>query len=248
MPSGDPSEVLKVGDINLDDSNQEPAPDTNQNNSDDDDDTTLIEKWAPTIDAISSATRKAFPSSPQGTPGVSPPSRAEFRQYWHGIFTQLLEAVAADPTIPHHLTSPRVTTFVVNLFDKPHGLCCPCSLPDVSPTIALANEQGVDKTDLVRGVRDYLYGETTAPVINTDDDEYDYEGPAAGQQQQPEKAAETTELVMETALVYSADWMSCGNNDEGERVSYYSEEPNVYMYCCGCDEYLAKAGEDDKAK
>jgi hypothetical protein len=188
----------------------------------------LIELWRPTVDAIHDATREAFPSSPQGA------SRREFQQYWHGVFTRLLETVAADSTIPSQLSSPPVTKFTVNLFNHPHSMCCPCSLPDVSPTIELENEQGVSKMDLVRGTRDYLYGDTV-PIINTLHDGNDFK---------------SDECAVETPLVFAADWMSGGYNDEGERVSYYSSSPHVFIYCCCADEFreTAQLEEPEKEK
>jgi hypothetical protein len=183
----------------------------------------LIEKWAPTIDAICDTTRKSFPDSPQG-----PSATDNFRQYWHGVFTQLLEAVAQDESIPYHLTSPPVNKFIVKLFDKQHPGGCPCCLPDVDPSITLENEQGVSKTDLVRGVRDYLYGEA-APRIYGDEDDDD-----GGM------------LAMETALVYNASWMSGGRTEAGERVSYYEDEPEVFMYCCRASEFKVPAREEEE--
>jgi hypothetical protein len=184
----------------------------------------LIELWKPAVDAIHDATRDAFPSSPQGA------SRDEFQQYWHAIFTRLLETVAADSTIPGQLASPPVTEFVVNLFNHPHSMCCPCSMPDVSPTITLENEQGVSKMDLVRGMRDYLYGDTV-PIINV---LYDND-------------RESEERAVETPLVFAADWMSGGNNDKGERVSYYHDSPHVFIYCCRAGEFreMAQLEEPD---
>jgi hypothetical protein len=182
----------------------------------------LIELWGPIVDAIHNATREAFPSSPQGA------SRDEFQRYWHAIFTRLLETVAADSTIPGQLASPPVTKFIVNLFNHPHSMCCPCSMPDVSPTITLENEQGVGKMDLVRGMRDYLYGDTV-PIINVLDG----------------REFESEECAVETPLVFAADWMSGGNTAEGERVSYYTSSPHIFIYCCRADEFRETAALEE---
>ncbi|KAK4238046.1 hypothetical protein C8A03DRAFT_15449 [Achaetomium macrosporum] len=210
-----------------------------QPNSNDDNPTAtekLLEKWDPTIEAIRTATRAAFPSSPQGPPGTT---REEFRSYWHGIFTQLLSTVGADASIPYYLTSPPVKKFEIKVFDKTHALGCPCCLPEVDADIVLENEDGVSKLDLVQGVRDHLYGEYgVVPLVNTEEDE---EGV----------------MEMETALVYSANWMSAPSweGEEGERVCYYREVPEVFLYCCsagGFKEMMEKEvggeKEDEKPK
>jgi hypothetical protein len=184
----------------------------------------LIEKWAPTIDAICETTRKAFPGSPHGSSAAE-----EFRQYWHGVYTQLLETVAQDDSIPHHLTSPPVNKFIIKLFDKQHPGRCPCCLPYVDPSITLENEQGVNKTDLVRAVRDYLYGEAVPKIYGDGEKEEDDDGM----------------LAMETALVYFADWMSSETNEAGERVSYYEDEPEVFMYCCRAEEFKVPKKEEE---
>ncbi|KAL2020026.1 hypothetical protein VTK56DRAFT_8929 [Thermocarpiscus australiensis] len=184
----------------------------------------LVERWSQTASAVKRATRRAFLSSPPGTSGPEP-DREEFRQYWWGVFTQLLEFIAADPAIPAHLTSPPVTKFVVKLFDQPHRMCCPCSLPDVDPTITLENEDGVTKMDLVRGLRDYLYGETP-PIIYTAVDDFTEES-----------------ITMDTPLIYWSDWMSSSDtNESGETFSYYDDVPEVFLYCCRYSQFNEEAG------
>lgn len=44
----------------------------------------------------------------------------------------------------------------------------------------------------------------------------------------------------EGILVYSADWMSGPGGSEGVKVVYGPERPEIWLYCCGLDEYLAK--------
>ena len=135
-PSG-PSEVdsaeKQLQQVTMaDDADSTPAPASNtvQGNRD------LIVNWAPTIHTIKDATRKAFPNSPQE------PSESffeDFRQYWHGVFTRLLDEVAQDSSIPRHPTSLPVKKFVIKLFDQPHPGCCPCVMPDVGASITLEN-------------------------------------------------------------------------------------------------------------
>jgi hypothetical protein len=175
----------------------------------------LVEKWKPTTNAMTEATRNAFASSPQGTLGAEP-SRADFRQYRHGVFTQLLAAVASDPDIPAHLTSPPVARFAVKFLDQPDAVRCPCCFSGIRSSILLENEQGVTKTDLVKGVRDFLYGEAAPPVFYVD--------AKAGRE------SETTS--METALVHTVDWITTAHSQRGEWVSFYSEMPQISMYCC----------------
>ncbi|KAH6635766.1 hypothetical protein F5144DRAFT_155454 [Chaetomium tenue] len=191
----------------------------------DGDDDTLIEKWMPTVEAIRAATRAAFPSSPRG-PGFNP--------YWHAVFTRLIASVAADPSIPDHLTQPPIPRFIVNVFDHPDRQCCPCSLPDVRPSIVLERPDGVRKTDLVRGVRDFLYGAAagagTVRVYRADEwDEHEGD-------------------VMAEPLLYSWNWMSSGWDDDGGRVSYYGvggDAPQVYAYACPVGEYEGEQGPED---
>lgn len=197
---------------------------SNQDNSNESDlEPEMIEKWLPTVDAVLDATRSAFPSGPQGTSGPEP-DHQEFRHYWHGVFTQLADTIAADPAIPEQLASPPIKKFMVNLFDRPHPMCCPCSLPDVDPTITLENEIGVTKMDLVRGLRDYLYGEES-PEINDEDGEA---------------------FTMDTALLYTFDWMSGGYDDDGNRISYYFKQPKIFLYCCRFEDFREETSKFDE--
>lgn len=180
----------------------------------------LIEKWDPTIVAMCEATKRAYldPASPSD----SDSDRTEFRQYWWDVFTQVLESVAADSAIPTHLTSPPVTKFVVKVFDKQHELGCACGLPAVDPTIALENDEGVTKLDLVRELRDYLYGEAS-PAINTTEVKGGIDA--------------SSTVTMDTPLMYEADWMSGGSNGHGAQLSYYDEVPEIFVYCCPSSEF-----------
>lgn len=104
---------------------------------------------------------------------------------------------------------------------------------------------GVRKTDLVRGVRDFLYGAGagggggaaaaagagTVRVRVYRADEWDeHEGD-----------------VMAEPLLYAWDWMSGGWDDDGQRVSFYhvgGEAPHVYTYACPVGEYGRKMEQD----
>ncbi|KAK3302782.1 uncharacterized protein B0T15DRAFT_315030 [Chaetomium strumarium] len=185
------------------------------------------QQWDPTIDAICSVIRTAFPSSPHNPVTTTTTTRPDFQSYWHGVFTQLISTVAADATIPQHLTSPPVKDFEIKVFDRGHVGGCPCCLPDVEANILLENEDGVTKVDFVRGVRDYLFaGDTTSstssntvPLVNTED----------------------VEIEMETALVYSAQWMNPFLNHRGV--------PEVFLYCCSAgrmEEILKEEEEEER--
>jgi hypothetical protein len=225
------------------DSNLDQPDSAEQDNSDQDGDDEYdgqyIEQWRPTVEAISAAILAAFPGSPRDpSPESSPdPNRNpednnnhdEFRRYWHDVFTQLLSSVVADPTIPEQLTQPPTESFHVNIFDHPHGMCCPCMMPDVEPSIELEREGGVRKTNLVRGVRDFLYGDAAAA------------SPVEVYRCDAEFNGDEVE-VMETPLLYTWDWMSAGRGEDGERVSYYyvGHAPQVFLYVCPVGEYEEK--------
>ncbi|KAJ4294954.1 hypothetical protein N0V88_005194 [Collariella sp. IMI 366227] len=148
----------------------------------------LIENWKPTFDAIVAATRKAFDSSPKGTKGMEP-GRGEFLEHWRGVFARLTYKIAADSKFSEHLTSPPTKKFIIKFYDKPSGLCCPCSLPEAWPSITLENEHGVTKLDLINRMGDFLFG-GTAPKIY-----YEVEKKAGS-------------LTMEMPLTYHTDWLS----------------------------------------
>ncbi|KAL2264177.1 hypothetical protein VTK26DRAFT_883 [Humicola hyalothermophila] len=199
----------------------------------------LIEKFRPTVEAIMQAIKRAFPSSPQPQGGVATdPDPEEFRHYWHGVLTELADAVAADPAIPTYLTSPPTRHFTINLFDEQPSLCCPCSLPDVQPTIRLVADPsgstsaaaGLTKTDLVLGLRDYLFGPQAAVGIYEAD----------------ESRMEGADVIpMEAALPYHYAWISAGNDAEGNRVSYYSDEQIIVLYCCRAGEFEEKIAQQE---
>ncbi|KAK4041339.1 hypothetical protein C8A01DRAFT_34643 [Parachaetomium inaequale] len=219
----------------------------------------LIEKWLPTLTALDKATEQAFPSSPQpdrADPKIINFTRAAFRLYWHVALTRLLDDIAADESIPHHVTSPSVNTFVVKIFDRPHQGCCPCSLPFVPPSIVVRNEEGVNKVDLVRAVRDYLYGEGARPVVYLEGDEEDYEDEdweENGEDGDMGEGGDGDEddgwgVKMRTPLVYTWDWMSGGRNEDGDPLSYYTEVPQVFIYCCRAAEFERKQEELERER
>ncbi|KAK0712106.1 hypothetical protein B0H67DRAFT_612000 [Lasiosphaeris hirsuta] len=170
----------------------------------------LVEKWSPAMAAITKATSDAFADSP-GVDCISDVAEFEaFQAYWYDIFTQLVDTVAADPAIPEFLGSPpaNVKKFAIELFEEEAPGSCPCCLEDVEPTIVIESPTGVTKTDLVRGLRDYLY--RLAPLINN---------------------AEGSLELMHGALVWNTNWMSSGTSAAGERLSYYTQNPKITVYC-----------------
>ncbi|KAK3984575.1 hypothetical protein QBC44DRAFT_336801 [Cladorrhinum sp. PSN332] len=114
-----------------------------------------LECFVPTVKAITSAfTSSSIASSPQAA-GWGP-----FRAYWYDIFTKILAEVEANPDIPHFLTDRPCQKFNVCLFQLgSNHPGCPCCLPERTPNIRIKNKGGVTKEDLVKAVRDYLYGE-----------------------------------------------------------------------------------------
>ena len=196
----------------------------------------LIETWNPVVDAIHDATQAAFDASPEAmrTTPSSPAHLRAFQEHWHAVFTRLAESVAADNEIPTFLTAERhVTRFFVNLFNEPHDMGCPCCLPDVCPAVFIERAGGVTKTDLVIGLRDYLFGgggggteEVAPPQIYDADD--------------------GSLKAMPGALVRRTDWISSGTETEdGGPVSYYENDPLITMYCCPAGQYADKSGAED---
>ncbi|KAK3368625.1 hypothetical protein B0H63DRAFT_488830 [Podospora didyma] len=172
----------------------------------------LRELFRAVVDAICDGTREAFPSSPAPvTP--SPPAEVDpqFQEYWHGVFTRVLESAASpDSAMPRYLTAPApAKKFSIKLFDNKHPGQCPCCLPDGEPSITIEDEGGARSEDLIRTLRDYMYCPDAAPWVHVMDERDDVTVP------------------LSNALVYSVDWMS----------NWSDENPEIYMYCCPWDQY-----------
>lgn len=206
---------------------------------DDEDDPVIMERWHGVVDAIVTTTRDAFPASPR----FDTSSSSAFQTYWRTVFSRLRQDVAANPDISQHLTSPPVRKFSIHLFDKIHGLCCPCGHPDVEPKITLQNKDGVTKEELMDGFINYMYGEKLPAVyiepdpLRSGDEEdhgfvpYDFDH---------------ADEVEGPALVYRSDWMSSAFKSDEEKEAY-SSEPNIVFYCCPPEEFAGKVKDDDEA-
>ncbi|KAL6850708.1 hypothetical protein ACO1O0_007833 [Amphichorda felina] len=193
-----------------------------------DPDVDIIEKWDRVVGAIDNATRDAFPASPP----FDPSNPSTFQTYWHNVFSHVQDAVASDTSIPEFLTEPPVRRFTVSFFDGKHGLGCPCCLPEVDYGIDLQNDGGVTKNDLMRAFIEHVYGEETPQIYAQEDGE---------------------PIDCGGVLVYTADWMSSGRNDDGGKIAYGSMfEPEdqiacIFMYCCAPERYAEnkKDGEPE---
>ncbi|KAK4188623.1 hypothetical protein QBC35DRAFT_382141 [Podospora australis] len=235
---------------------------TPHNDDDDDDYGRAIERWGRTVDAIMDA---FLDNKPDSSPSFlhhkdeSSNSREEFRKFWFEVLTKTAEEVESDNTIPMYLTEPKGKKFTVKFFDKEPtwGCRCPCSLPDVDGEegkVVIRNEEGVTKGMLVRGVRDYLFGDEEGPKIWRWDGDGD-----AGENQEGKDW-----VRMGWAVVYTANWMSAGrvaasgdeNDMQGEEkeeeelvLAYFGRDPVIMFFCCPferLDEYLERDKKVDE--
>lgn len=213
------------------------APRASSFNDVDDDEFWVLAGWEGAFEAITDAVIAAFQASPRSIEASGPePNREEFRQYWWGVFTELIETVAADNSIPKSLTTPETDKFAIKLFDDPRTADdCPNTLPKVNPTITLENDRGVTKMDLVRGLRDYLFGET-APEINLNP-RTDWKFPEARVGPTGVEVA-----TMDTTLPYKVNWVKGDTDDYDEELSHHKQVPEVFMYCCWVGDFKEQAG------
>jgi hypothetical protein len=199
-----------------------PASDNNNDNDDeyDVDDVQLIEDWSEVVSAVTDATKEAVRRSPP----FNPRKPSLFQSYWSEVFNDLSARVATNSSIPEFLTSPPTKIFRINLFDNPSPMCCPCSLPDVETNIIVRNPNGVNKTDFVQALAEYMYGEDLPKIYRESSDRFE---------------GESEHMA---ALVYESDWMSGGRDRTAgeERVrkfvyDHYEDEvrtPKIWLYCC----------------
>ena len=196
-----------------------------------------VETWHEAVDAVLEATRTAFPSSP----AFDAASPGGFQSYWRDVFARLHQQVTADQSIPEYLTSPPSKAFWINVFAQgvnDEGHSCPCSLPEVEPSVKLENDAGVTKGDLIAGLGGFLYG-GGPPRVHVEDDGLD-EGV------KPDGEGQRTGV-----LVHGSDWMSEGDDDNGKTYVYtggWEGRPAmIWMYCCQSGEFEAKAKAKAKA-
>lgn len=204
-------------------SNREPDPTEDESDSDE---PIILEKWPKLVNAIVAATREAFPSSPP----FHPASPFEFQSYWHDTFSRLRDSVLSDPDIPEIVTSPPVKEFDINLFSQKHALGCPCCLPDIESQLIIRNEAGVTKGDFIKGLADYLYGQSLPTYFGEDES-----------------------CVESEALIYSTNWMSGGKDKEtGLRTAFLKNpadgpsKPEIWLYCCTWKEFKTRQDAGDK--
>ncbi|KAK4163908.1 hypothetical protein QBC43DRAFT_300866 [Cladorrhinum sp. PSN259] len=127
-----------------------------------------LECFERTVKAITSAfTSSSVASSPSSSLSTASGGWEPFRKHWYDILSKILTQVEGDPDIPHFLTDPPVRKFQVKLYRSAH-LGCPCCLPILEPNIVIKRSKGVTKGDLVRAVRDFLYGREEPAVSNGD--------------------------------------------------------------------------------
>ena len=191
-----------------------------------DQDVDIIEKWHKVVEVILETTRDTFPASPP----FDSSNPSTFQTYWRNVFTHLQDSVASDSSIPEFLTEPPTKRFTVTFFDTQHGLGCPCCLPEVDYSIDLQNADGVTKNDLIKAFVEYMYGEETPSIYAEDDGELAHRG---------------------GMLVYEEDWMSSGNNEDGETIAYCSvlrpesQFASIFMYCCSPEQYGEKTKNEE---
>ncbi|KAK3984576.1 hypothetical protein QBC44DRAFT_385658 [Cladorrhinum sp. PSN332] len=227
-----------------------PEPGRNGEPESEFDDEGARETFGPTIDAIRSAwSTESIASSPQS--GDWEP----FRLYWYHVFTKILSQVEADPEIPQYMTDPPCPKFEVMIFrlgDYNPG-CCPCVLPECTPNITIKNKDGgVTKGEVVKAVRDYLYGEHLK------------EGPKVWKAQKEIEEAERNEehgflyrevgewkseeegmTMMRKPVVWNSEWMTGGwidpeDHSKGQECMYGSAYGKVWLYVCEAEEYEEK--------
>ncbi|KAK4163915.1 hypothetical protein QBC43DRAFT_318921 [Cladorrhinum sp. PSN259] len=206
------------------------------------DDPESRECFEPTVNAIRSAwTPETVASSPRSDEGWE-----AFRLYWHDILTKILLEVEANPDVPQFMTDPpcpKFTVMIFNLGDYDVG-CCPCCLPDCKPNITIENASGVTKGELVKAVRDYLYGGhlREGPKVwkgQKDADqvrEGDY-GPEVSKWETEEEGMKRVRLP----VVWKHDWMSGGwldreDHSKGKRCMTW-DQGEIFLFVCEVEEY-----------
>lgn len=89
------------------------------------------------------------------SPVYDPSNPSPFQSYWHKIFNNLACTVASRAPLPYDKID-------IKLYDEPRSRSM---FPDSAPAIRLSREGGVTETDLVIGLRDYLYGERPGKIV-----------------------------------------------------------------------------------
>ncbi|KAI5460390.1 hypothetical protein BGZ63DRAFT_404862 [Mariannaea sp. PMI_226] len=196
--------------------------------------------WKDVVRIIQETTKEAFPASPKGNDF----SEQAFQTYWHGVFSQLAKSIESDNSIPQFLTTPPVEEFTAQLFAKGNDDCtlgCPCGLPRIPAAIKLENSDGVTKVDLIKAFTECMYGEKLPKIYS----------PAPFEEgQQPDmkftEAPDRAWSKIAPSLVYHSDWLIGSEKSKPGVDVIVGEVPNIFVYCCGPDNFLKKVEELSK--
>ncbi|CAH0033977.1 unnamed protein product [Clonostachys rhizophaga] len=199
-------------------------------------DTPTTEKWQQVIKAIENTTKESL--------GASPPfdasSPAAFQTYWRDVFRRLQSSIVADNTIPEFLTDPPVKKFSITFMDVLHGLACACCHPDeIEANVTLENDTGVTKADLMDGVIEQLYGEKLPRVYTEPEYLFDVRdrGPSDTDSDDEGYSLDDISFTDDSGVVvYETAWISAPGQRDGNNLAY-SEEPQIYFYCCKAEKY-----------
>jgi len=102
------------------------------------------------------------------TPAPAAASFAEHQQHWRDCFSQLLSTLESTDEASTQLTDPLTYKVEVEILDHAEldrhgcGLHCPCDLDDTrnvaDKIFVLSSESGLTKGDVLRQLRDHVYG------------------------------------------------------------------------------------------
>ncbi|CAI6100565.1 unnamed protein product [Clonostachys chloroleuca] len=199
-------------------------------------DTPTTEKWQQVIKAIENTTKESL--------GASPPfdvsSPAVFQTYWRDVFRRLQRSVVTDNAIPEFLTDPPVKKFSITFMDVIHGLGCACCHPDeIEANVTLENATGVTKADLMYGVIEQLYGEKLPRVYTEPGYLFDVRDREPSDTDSDDEGYSLDDISFTDdsgVVVYETSWISAGGQRDGNNLAY-SEEPQIYFYCCKAEKY-----------
>ncbi|CAG9989262.1 unnamed protein product [Clonostachys byssicola] len=194
------------------------------------------EKWKQVIEAIENTTKESL--------GASPPFDASspevFQTYWRDVFRRLRSSVVADNMIPEFLTDPPVKKFSITFMDVIHGLGCACCHPDeAEANVTLENATGVTKADLMDGVIEQLYGEKLPRVYTEPEYLFDTRDREPSDTESDDEGYDLDDISFTDdsgVVVYDTSWISAAGKRDGNNLAY-SEEPQIYFYCCKPEKY-----------
>lgn len=211
-------------------------------------------QWEKITDAITETTKSAATASPVFD--VTQP--LVFQRYWRGVFVNLEKSISEDSSIPEYLTEPPATKLTVRFFDDIHGLACACCHPDVDPSVILEKSDGVTKRDLVKGICDVLYGDSLPKVyiepepFHREDSDEDGESAdtdsSSSESTEDDESAEGVDFQDNRGVVVvDSSWLNSAKS-EGDVRYAYSDEPEIFLYCCGFDEFETKTAQWEESR